>query len=34
MRASGWVLLVASWGLILGLAAYCFTRVLRRKGSV
>ena len=31
MTVSGWILLVFSWGFILGLTVYCFVRVLRPK---
>jgi len=31
MRIYGWVFLVISWGLILGLAAFCFIKVFSRK---
>ncbi len=28
MRPDGWVFLAASWGLIIGLCAFCFLRML------
>ena len=31
MNPAGWILLVASWSLILGLVGFCFGRVLTRK---
>lgn len=29
MTIGGWVLLVVSWGAIIGLAAFCFTIMIR-----
>ncbi len=31
MNAGGWILLTLSWGLILGLAVFCFARVFARR---
>jgi hypothetical protein len=31
MKISGWVFLLASWGFILGLTAFCFYRVFAKK---
>lgn len=31
MTLSGWILLLFSWGLILGVTIYCFIRVLATK---
>lgn len=31
MTIAGWILLIASWGLILGMAVFCFTRVFTKK---
>mgnify|MGYP001081122083 CR=1 FL=1 len=31
MRPEGWCLLLLFWGLILGLAAFCFRRIFRKK---
>jgi hypothetical protein len=29
MTLGGWIMLVAAWGLIIGLTAWCMGRVLR-----
>lgn len=29
MNIYGWIFLIASWGLIIGLSLYCFYRVFR-----
>jgi len=31
MKLSGWVFLILSWGLILGLAVFCFAKVFLKK---
>ena len=31
MRPGGWIFLIISWGLILGLSALCFIKVFSRK---
>ena len=31
MRPDGWLFLILSWGLIVGLTAFCFVQVLRKK---
>ncbi len=31
MTTIGWVFLVVSWGGILGLAAFCFNRALKKR---
>ncbi len=31
MNPSGWMLLLFSWGLILGLSVFCFLKVFARK---
>jgi len=31
MRTSGWIFLVTSWGLILGLTGFCFYKVFSKK---
>jgi len=31
MRIGGWIFLIISWGLILGLTIFCFTKVFSRK---
>jgi len=31
MSTAGWVFLVLSWGLILTLAIFCFTKILSKK---
>ena len=31
MTWAGWIFLVASWGVILGLCAFCFSRTFRKK---
>lgn len=31
MTVTGWAFLAVSWGTILGLAAFCFYRTLRKK---
>lgn len=31
MRSGGWIFLVISWGLILGLSAFCFVKVFSKK---
>ncbi len=31
MSLSGWIFLVFSWEVILGLTAYCFMRILKKK---
>jgi hypothetical protein len=33
MTAGGWVMLILSWGFILGLAGFCFARVLASKAD-
>ena len=30
MRPDGWIFLTVSWGLIVGLCAFCLRRILRR----
>lgn len=32
MTAGGWILLILSWSLIIGVAAFCFVKVLSNKG--
>ena len=31
MRQEGWIFLLCSWGLIIGLVAFCFVRVFSKK---
>lgn len=31
MNIGGWIFLVVSWGIIVGLATFCFVRVLSKK---
>ena len=31
MRIGGWIFIIISWGLILGLTAFCFIKVFSRK---
>lgn len=31
MRPDGWLFLLVSWGAILALAAFCFSRIFRAK---
>jgi hypothetical protein len=31
MRIDGWVFLIISWGIILGMAAFCFVKVFSKK---
>jgi len=31
MRMNGWMFLIISWGLILGLTAFCFIKVFSKK---
>lgn len=31
MRTGGWIFLMVSWGIIIGLAAFCFVRVFSKK---
>jgi hypothetical protein len=33
MTAGGWAMLVLSWGFIVGLTLFCFTRVLAKKAQ-
>jgi hypothetical protein len=33
MTTGGWVMLILSWGFILGLTAFCFGRVLASKAD-
>jgi hypothetical protein len=33
MTTGGWVMLILSWGLILGLTVFCFVRVLTSKAD-
>lgn len=30
MTIGGWILIVLSWGAILGLAAFCFTMMMKK----
>ena len=32
MTLAGWIMLIGSWTLIIGLCAFCFYRVLSKKG--
>jgi hypothetical protein len=32
MTTGGWIFMLASWALILGLLAFCLYRALRNKG--
>lgn len=29
MTVGGWIMLLASWGIIIGLAVYCYAKVFR-----
>jgi len=31
MKISGWVFLIFSWGIILGLTVFCFKKVFSKK---
>ena len=31
MTAAGWVLLIVSWGLILGITFFCVVKILKKK---
>jgi len=31
MRIDGWVFLIISWGIILGMAVFCFVKVFLKK---
>jgi len=31
MSAKGWVFLIASWGLVSGLVAFCFYKLFRKR---
>jgi len=31
MKLGGWILLLLSWGMIVGLAIFCFTKVFAKK---
>jgi hypothetical protein len=31
MKINGWIFLVVSWGLILGLTTFCFIKVFSKK---
>jgi len=31
MSTGGWIFLIISWGLILGMAVFCFIKVFSRK---
>jgi len=31
MKISGWIFLIISWGVILGMAIFCFVKVFLRK---
>lgn len=31
MKPAGWVFLILSWGLILGLTIFCFAKVFSKK---
>jgi hypothetical protein len=31
MTSGGWVFIIFSWGIILGLAAFCFKKVFSKK---
>lgn len=31
MRPDGWLFLILSWGIIVGLTGYCFMRILTKK---
>ena len=33
LKISGIIFLVAAWGSVLGLAVYCFSKVLRPRGK-
>ena len=33
MTIGGWVMLILSWGFILGLSVFCFARVLASKAD-
>jgi hypothetical protein len=33
MKLSGWVFLIFSWGLILGLTVFCFTKVFLERSK-
>ncbi len=33
MRLSGWLFLVAGWGLIIWLTAYCVVKVFKAEGK-
>ena len=31
MTLSGWIFMVISWGLIIGLVVFCFIKIFRKK---
>jgi hypothetical protein len=31
MNIGGWVMLITTWGIIIGLSCFCFYRVLSKK---
>jgi len=31
MKIGGWILLLISWGMIVGLATFCFKRIFSKK---
>jgi len=31
MKIGGWILLLFSWGMIVGLATFCFKRIFSKK---
>ena len=31
MKLGGWIFLICSWGLILGLTVFCFVKVFSKK---
>jgi len=31
MKISGWIILLLSWGFILGLAVFCFKKIFSKK---
>lgn len=30
MKSSGWIFMVLSWTMILGMAAFCFSRIFKK----
>jgi hypothetical protein len=30
MKLSGWIFMITSWGMILGLTIFCFSRIFRK----